>query len=214
MSLSAVDIGLLAPWLAFSLLLTLGVWARGAAAGIVIVGALLLLDRVISNHLYLIMLVGILLSISDSERHFALRSRGTGPVRAWTLFLLGAQLSIVYGFAALAKLNASWLSGHTLSAFLTQAILPVPDVGVLFSVVAVMVVLVELGLAAAPWFARLRKPAFVVAVIVHVGMLSVAHSLVDALQIGLLGVLMLVLFLPFFAPSLGLRGSRPPALEG
>ena len=212
MALSAVNIGLLAPWLALSILITLGVWARAAAAGIVVVGALLLLDRVISNHLYLIMLVGILLSVSDSERHFAFRPRGAGPVRAWTLFLLGAQLSIVYGFAALAKLNASWLSGHALSAFLAQAILPVPDVGVLFPIVAVMVVLVEIGLAAAPWSARLRKPAFAVAVIVHMGMLSVAHSLVDGLQIGLLGILMLVLFLPFFAPSLGLRGSPPSAL--
>ena len=77
--------------------------------------------------------------------------------------VLRAQLSIVYGFAAVAKIGPVWLSGLSLrvNAPLVPEFLVVP--------MAFAAIVIEGFLAVALWFPRLRPLVLVVAVPSHVG---------------------------------------------
>lgn len=74
--------------------------------------------------------------------------------------VLRAQLSILYGAAALAKFNTEWLSGRVLKD--VGALVPMPGAA------AVVTVLVELFLAVALWSPKLRWPVPAVALAIHV----------------------------------------------
>jgi vitamin K-dependent gamma-carboxylase len=77
------------------------------------------------NHFYLIILLSFLMifipahrAVSvDAWRRPALRS---DDAPAWALWLLLAQLSIVYFYAGLAKLNTDWLHGEPMRSWLAQ----------------------------------------------------------------------------------------------
>ena len=83
------------------------------------------------NHFYLISLISFLLIFVPAHRAFSFdvrrrpeRQSETAP--AWTLWLLRAQLAIVYFYGGLAKLNSDWLRGEPLRMWLAKrADLPV-----------------------------------------------------------------------------------------
>lgn len=131
--------------LAAAVLVTLGVYYRAA----IIVFALgftyvFVLDAAFyQNHFYLICLLAWLMALIPADRAWSLdaaldprRRSATAP--GWTLWILRAQIAIVYTFAGLAKLNPDWLRGEPVRTFLAQA----PDVAVLGPL---------LGHPAAPW---------------------------------------------------------------
>lgn len=75
------------------------------------------------NHFYLICLISFLMIFLPVHRAFsidAVRRRGVAAQVAptWTLWLLRAQLSIVYFYAGVAKLNPDWLRAEPLRTWL------------------------------------------------------------------------------------------------
>lgn len=99
------------------------------------------------------------------------------------LLLLRVQVSALYGTAALAKLNASFLGGDVLGLAVRAApfgtgLLGVPPTPVLLAG-SLGLIAVEALLAAAPWWRRLHLPALLIATVFHLVALPLAG--VDAL---------------------------------
>jgi len=128
--------GLLA---ACAALIAIGAYYRVAAA-LFCVGFtyVFLLDAALyQNHLYLICLLSFLLVFVPAHRAASVDAlvhpdSQTETVPAWALWLLRAQLGIVYTFAGLAKLNGDWLRGEPTRLFLARG----RDVGMLEPVLA------------------------------------------------------------------------------
>jgi vitamin K-dependent gamma-carboxylase len=77
------------------------------------------------NHFYLIILLSFLLIWLPAGRVYSLDARHAahGSIQrapAWTLWLLRAQIGIVYFYAGLAKLNADWLQGEPMRGWLAS----------------------------------------------------------------------------------------------
>ena len=78
-----------------------------------------------NNHYYLMCLFALLLALMPADRRFSVsawrRRRAKGSTQGdtvvpfWTVFLLRAQLFIVYLYGGIAKLNADWLTGIPMS---------------------------------------------------------------------------------------------------
>jgi vitamin K-dependent gamma-carboxylase len=85
-----------------------------------------LLDKTpYNNHYYLIILLSFLLCLVDAQRWLSLdRWRAVKPdletVPFWQLFLLRAQIFIVYFYGGLAKLNGDWLRGEPMRMWLAE----------------------------------------------------------------------------------------------
>jgi hypothetical protein len=97
------------------------------------------------NHLYLVCLVSLLLSFTPANRVFSLdrlRSRPAPPgtVPRWSLFILRAQIVLVYFYGGVAKLNADWLRGQPLGMWLADRT-DLPLVGPLLGLPATALVL-------------------------------------------------------------------------
>jgi hypothetical protein len=75
------------------------------------------------NHFYVVCLLALLLAVSPANRFFSLDAR-LGLVRRsefvpfWSLFLLRAQVAIVYFYAGIAKINYDWLRGEPMRSWL------------------------------------------------------------------------------------------------
>jgi hypothetical protein len=210
---------LIAAWSAAAVAFTLG-W-RTHAAGAVLAAtmgyALLLDQQSYSNHQYLLVVVVVLLTLADcgaAASVDAWRGRGRPVVPAWPVLLLKLQLTVVYGFTALAKLNLVYLSGALLAGGLrTGGWLPVPtswQIVEVMSPLAVASVLIEVVLAAALWLPRWRRPAAALGVAFHATMIwtmSVPFSL------AIFAAGMLALYALFFDASDARRWwSRRPAM--
>ena len=77
------------------------------------------------NHFYLVILLCFLLIILPAHRALSVDvvrkpNLRSSTVPAWTLWLLRAQISIVYFYAGLAKLNVDWLRGEPLRDWLSS----------------------------------------------------------------------------------------------
>lgn len=171
---------LIGVWLVAGCAFTIG-W-RTRWAGVVLCLALVCAlfgdQQLYSNHLYLLLTVTGLLTLADSGAARSLDARRTGGKRripAWPVTLLKVQVSIVYGFAALAKLNLPYLSGAVLNAYVGRdSILPFPEAARSFEILAALAwlsILVEAFLAVAFWSRRWRVAAIAVGVIFHLGVI-------------------------------------------
>ena len=161
----------LAIWLAAAVGFTLG-W-RTRFSGAVLTAAIayhLVVDHgVYSNHLYLLGLDVFLLTIAESGAWASVDSRRVRTkeeVPAWPIVLCAVQLSLVYGFTALAKINPEFLSGSVLRGALA---LParLRRRPLLFRSLAIVVIAVESFLAIGLWSTRLRPVAFVLGLGLH-----------------------------------------------
>ena len=109
-----------------SILVTVGLWYR---VSIILLALgwtyVFLLDQSqYQNHYYLLCLVGFLLAFMPAHRTWSLDAylrpaRRCDTTPTWTLWLLRAQLGIVYFFGGVAKLNLDWLSGASMRCQLT-----------------------------------------------------------------------------------------------
>lgn len=133
-----------------------------------------------SNHGYFLGTLALLLAFSDSGAAFSLDARlGRGGERVTRLgvTLIRVQISVVYAFSALSKLNQDFLLGNTLYYHAREAV-ALPDAGTvayvpLFVGLAVGAILLELFVAAGLWIARARPAAFVVGLALHAGMVLI-----------------------------------------
>lgn len=153
--LKAVDVALRGPAPGAAVLLAAGLLLlRDRRTGWLVLlagGALVALEAPVElRRQHLVLLLGIALAGAVA--------RDDGEL----LLLWRAQLSALYGFAAVAKLNEAYLSGTVLTEALR---VPLP----LEAVVAggLLLVAVEVLLAVTPWVARLRRPGTAVAAALH-----------------------------------------------
>jgi hypothetical protein len=91
-----------------------------------------------NNHSYLVVLLAFLLSVSSAARWQSLdgrlgRVRHYGePIPFWQVFLLRAQVALVYLYAGVAKLTPDWLRGYPLRIWLEERA-DVPVLGTLLA---------------------------------------------------------------------------------
>jgi len=190
-------------WLVGGIMLLVGWHARTGGALLVaaLIGSLLSDQQVYSNHLYLMLPVAALLTVADSGAAISLDARRNGArdwVPGWPVWLLCAQISILYGFAALAKLNPDFISGSVVASYLRrEGPLAMPDAWRSLEpmlILSLLAICSEAFLAFALWMPRWRPAAMVVGLGLHVfiaGWLSPTSSLI------VFSLLMLPLYLLF-----------------
>jgi hypothetical protein len=85
-----------------------------------------LLERTLYlNHFYLVCLISFLMMFVPAHRDFSLDALRrpqwrTAVVPAWSLWLLRFQIAVPYFFGGIAKINADWLRGEPLRAWLAD----------------------------------------------------------------------------------------------
>jgi vitamin K-dependent gamma-carboxylase len=75
------------------------------------------------NHFYLVVLISFLLMFVPAHRGYSIdallfRKARNPSVSLWSVLLLQAQIGLVYFFGGVAKLNADWLAGSPMDAWL------------------------------------------------------------------------------------------------
>lgn len=159
-------------WLGACLGLVLGFHARLSATVLLVLTLFLhIVDQNFwAHHVYFMSLLLLLLAVSESDRMWSVHwlrngSPGDRWVRAWPVWLLQLQLSIVYFYTAVAKVNETFLSGQVL---LGRLALPgLLQVQPLPGLIAASTVLVEFFLAGALWHPRTRTLGFVAGILLH-----------------------------------------------
>jgi len=167
------------------------------------VGAVLLLDQQLySNHLYLIVLVCGLLTVADCGAALsvdALRRGNQDEISGWPIWLLRLQVSLVYGYAALSKLNPDFLSGSVVASELRRAgPLAVPDAWRFAEpmlVLSVLAIATEAFLSVALWSRPWRPMALVVALGLHLSITVWLDPFYQLLVFSLVTLPLLILFL-------------------
>ena len=178
----------LAVWLAAALAFALGWKTRIAGAVLTLVtGYTLVLDQqTYSNHLYLLFLVILLLTIAGS---------GT----AWPILLLKIQVTIVYFFSAMAKITPQYLAGEILTRSLKhEGWLAVPEpwrAPAVMSLLAVASIVAELFIAFGLWSPRLRLPAIIAGTGFHLLIIAVLDS--SRLSLGIFALSMFAVYVLF-----------------
>lgn len=173
----------LAPWLPL-MLAAVAVWALGSllllagvrpriGSGLVAAAVALSLavdQQTYSNHLYLLGLLALLYAFIPSPPLWRWDSLPGSTVRSPAIRLVQLQVSIVFGWTALAKLNEEFLSGVVLASTMRGPV-TVPEAWItprLLAPLAALVVVAEAGIALALW-TRWRTPALVAALALHLG---------------------------------------------
>lgn len=181
----------MAIWLLAALLFAIGWKTRVAGVLLALVtGYTLGMDQqTYSNHLYLLFVVILLLTIADSGAAWSLDARGQverSQVAAWPILLVKVQATAVYFFSGVAKVTRPYLAGEVLTQSLKQeGLLVVPrswHVPEVMSVLAVLSIAAELFIAFGLWSRRVRPFAMLVGVGFH-GFILVA---VDSSRLSLL----------------------------
>lgn len=179
--LKAVDVGVRGP-AAGAALWVLVVAVLATAGGLLVAGT----DRAG----WWVLLLGCALAVAEQPLELRLQHTvllgwaALGAVvaarDAERLLLWRVLLSALYGVAAVAKLNESYLGGDTLALALTGAplgsgLLPLPPPAVLITA-GVALIAVEVVLAVVPWVPRLHRVGLLVAVAFHVAAVPMAGS--------------------------------------
>jgi hypothetical protein len=159
---------ILSIWFVAALAFTIG-W-KTRVTGLVLaatMGYTLLIDQQLYfSHLYLLTLIVLLLTLAEFGR-----SGESQSVWRWPIVLLQIQLSIVYFFAAVTKVNSVYLSGYMLGAALRQDLPRAVFNPRVLTMLAVASIVIELFLAAAFWIRRFRRLAVLVGVVFHFTMI-------------------------------------------
>ncbi len=204
---------LLLAWMAGATGLLLG-WKSRWAGGLVLacLGSVLALDeQLYSNHLYLLLCVTLLLTIAESDAYLSLAALPRGSrrtIRIWPVLLMKVQLSVVYFFAALTKLNIAFLSGGMLAVSLQEGLIPFPEALRRVEVLAPaawVAVLLEGYLSYALWSERRRHTAAWLGIMLHIG---IAATMGETLGLAAFSVTMLALYPLFFANAMSWAPSR------
>ena len=164
---AAVWVAALALWAAGGLVLLAGRDVRAAWAAVLVGGLAFAVDLPLElrrQHLVLLMGVALAAAVAREPRE--------------RLLLWRLQLSTLYGFAALAKVNESFLGGDVLARTTAEGPLGASAVPSPVGLIAVSVafVVVEVLLAVTPWIARLRRFGTGVAAVLHTVGLVVASA--------------------------------------
>ena len=158
-------------WTVAGLLFTLG-W-RVSISGSVLFASIavtLAIDQqMYGNHLYLMAWLVLLLTVARAGSGLNISRRDERVVR-WPVILLMLQVSIVYGFSALTKVNGDFMSGRVLGGTLGTGLLDFPEAlrtPQLMSALAALAVATELFIAIFVWRPRFRSFAFLMGLGLH-----------------------------------------------
>ncbi len=184
-----VVIVILATWFLSAMLFAIGwkVPVSGVALGAAIAATLAIDAQAYSNHLYLMLWLVLLLIMADAGAGLA-RFGTERPVLRWPLLLIMSQLSTVYVFAALTKLNDAFLSGEVLAGVLRDGPIPFSDAlrtPTILSAVAGLVVIVELFVGLGLWVTNLRPYAIVTGFLLHLSILLLMAPTGELLVFGI-----------------------------
>ena len=155
-----------------------------------------------NNHYYLLMLLNFLMVIVPAHRYASLDIRRDPKLKSltcprWCLLLFAVQMSIVYFYAGIAKLNPDWLSANPVAYWMdvkSKYIIIGPLLGLSITpwVVAYGGLLFDLVIIQGLWFKKTRKVVFIISVFFHLFNSAV-------FQVGIfpyLGIEIAVFFLP------------------
>lgn len=130
-----------------------------------------------NNHYYLLMLLNFLMIIVPAHQYASLDVKRNPALKnltcpRWCILLFAVQMSLVYFFAGVAKLNPDWLSANPLDIwmrsksnyFLIGPLLAMPLTPWVFAYGGVAF---DLFIAQGLWFKTTRKAAFICAVFFH-----------------------------------------------
>lgn len=167
---ASVQIFLVVGLLAAAFLLV-GILASGAAAvGSALLTAALLWDQQTysSHHLLITLLLAYLSFARSGERGSLARHRSPdrSDVPWWPQLLMMTQVSALYLFAGLSKMNPRFVSGRPLQDWMW-----LEGPLWLFQALAVATIVTEMFLAFALWVPRLRVAAVIAGVALHLGIL-------------------------------------------
>jgi hypothetical protein len=159
-------------------------------------------QQLYSSHFFLLAIAVFLLTLADpgSQRSVdSLRNRARQTSPAWPLLMLKVQLTIVYLFAAFAKINGQFLSGDKMTSVLEGRALPlVPDASRHDAIVllSIATVIGEFAIAIGIWSARTRRPALLMTIALHVSIpfLMRPSSRYELTEFGLLMITLYSLF--------------------
>jgi hypothetical protein len=186
----------LGAWTVAAACILVGWYARVFAVLLLpIIGVLLYLA--FASYMYLLGILALFVALSDCERKVAIRTRGTGRVPGWTLVLMRCQLSIVYGFTALAKINPHFLEGEMVRTGMQASVFPLPDLSdAVYPALMAAAIAAELGVAVLPWF----RPwwALSLAIPLHAFTVAMAPSWSGAVVLAVFAGSMLALLIAFF----------------
>lgn len=145
-----------------------------------------------SNHRTLLMLLACYLIFARSDTAWSLRPPARRPtaVPYWPQMLMMSQVSALYLFAGLSKINPIFLQGHMLKA---EVWWPLPQ-WVLVSM-SVATVLTEVFLAIGLWMRRVRWLAAGVGVLLHLSIVTMLRDPVVLVAFALACVPLYALFL-------------------
>jgi len=205
-----------------SVLMMFGIWYRVTSVLLFLTFTyIFLLEKAhYLNHFYLISLISFILIFVPANRAFALPFRRhkarVGPpqtVPTWALWLLRAQLTIVYVYGGLSKFNGDWLRGEPMRMWLRNKT-DFPIIGRWFTdewmVYAFSYggLLFDLTIAPLLLWSRTRPYAFVAALLFHLTNNELFH-------IGIFPWMALAATVLFFPPSLPRRlsGGVKPAVN-
>jgi Vitamin K-dependent gamma-carboxylase len=197
-------------WLLAAVAFVVG-WKTRIAGGAlaIVIGYTLLLDQqAYSNHLYLLFLMVLLLTLADSGAALSLDAARLGTrttIAGWPVLLLKIQVSTVYIFSAIAKVTPEYLSGEVLTQSLKQyGYFAVPlswRVPNAMRVLAVTAIALELFIGLALWSKRLRLGALVAGVAFHALIIAAIDS--SRLSLGVFALEMFAVYLLFFDAPYG-----------
>jgi vitamin K-dependent gamma-carboxylase len=112
---------------ALAMAILLGMWYRVSAILFFLAFTyMFLLEKAnYLNHFYFVSLIAFLMIFVPANRAFSLDARVNPRLRsstapAWALWLLRAQVGIIYFYGGLAKINADWLRGEPMRMWLAQ----------------------------------------------------------------------------------------------
>lgn len=187
---SEVTIGVtVGAWFFTSVLFAAGMRTRltGAALTVAIVATVALDQQIYSNHVYLMAILVALIAIASP-------AHGRAP--AWPVLVLKLQITVVYVFAALTKVNNDWLSGDILRRVIGTGLVEVPEALLRGPWLAILVVVSELAIAVGLWFVATRPFALAMGVGMHI---AIPLTMLGTVQLMVFSSLMLASYFLFVA---------------
>jgi len=157
-----------------------------------------------SNHWVLLIATSLLFALVPRP------ATGATTVPYWPVFLLRVQLSSVYLYTAIAKLNASYFTGRPLK-WGTISIIDENVPEKVFVVLSAGLLLVEAFLAVALWIPRLRRFAIPLGVLLHVSIVLAGADAVELVAFQLTSLAIYPLFTRDPAPIAARRATPAPA---
>lgn len=177
----------MALWGMGAVVLFLGLVPRLAAASVVMgMGAFYAVDQQhYANGGYFMVLVGILLVMTDSGASWTPWGPDRRRASWWPTFLLALQLTMVYLYAAVQKLRGPALRGATVDWQLNGPAVDHITWSGLPQALNLLGGTAEVFCAIGLWFAITRRPALVVGIILHIGILAFLRDSPDLVAFGL-----------------------------